>query len=200
MNIIQLRGVFMDKRQRIIDSAIKLYLRQGIEKTTITDIVKDAGIGQGTYYLYFSSKLSVMPAIAEYMVNNVLGRLESEVRDRSFKRNVETMVSVFFDNTEEYKELTKLVYTGFTQTEEVGRWETIYAPLYEWVQTLIDRARSDGEISPRTSSFFASRIMIGAMESAAEQVYVFDDPKQSFIDEYRSALVDHILTSLNYGK
>src|SRR5699024_8770436 len=118
MNIIQLRWAIIDNRRVLIDPAIKLYLRQSIEKTTITDIVKDAGIGQGTYYLYFSSKLSVMPAIAEYMANNVLRRLESEVRDRSFKRNVETMVSLFFDNTEEYKELTKLVYTGFTQTED----------------------------------------------------------------------------------
>ncbi|WP_017549453.1 TetR family transcriptional regulator [Salinicoccus carnicancri] len=188
----------MDKRQRIIDSAIKLYLRQGIEKTTITDIVKDAGIGQGTYYLYFSSKLSVMPAIAEDMVNKVLSRLENEVREHSFEKNVEAMVSVFFDNTAEYKELTKLVYTGFTQTEEIGRWETIYAPLYEWVQRLLEHAHAEGEIKPVTNTFFTARIVTGAMESAAEQVYLFDDPEQSFIDEYRSALVYYILTSLNY--
>ncbi len=47
---------------------LKCFRKKGVEKTKISDIVKLAGIAQGTFYLYFPSKLSVMPAIAEVMV------------------------------------------------------------------------------------------------------------------------------------
>ena len=47
----------MDKRERIIQSAIKLFQEKGIDKTTISDIVRNANIAQGTFYIYFPSKL-----------------------------------------------------------------------------------------------------------------------------------------------
>lgn len=49
-----------------------MFQEKGVEKTKISDIVKLAGIAQGTFYLYFPSKLSVMPAIAEVMVEKMI--------------------------------------------------------------------------------------------------------------------------------
>ena len=41
----------MDKRAAIIDAAIAVFAEKGVEKATVSDIVKRAGIAQGTYYL-----------------------------------------------------------------------------------------------------------------------------------------------------
>lgn len=68
----------IDKKERIIQSAIDVFSEKGIEKATISEIVKKAGIAQGTFYLYFSSKLAVMPAIAEVMVNKILEGLNKK--------------------------------------------------------------------------------------------------------------------------
>ena len=54
--------------------------RKRASKTKISDIVKLAGIAQGTFYLYFPSKLSVMPAIAEVMVEKMILAVKEKVQ------------------------------------------------------------------------------------------------------------------------
>ena len=54
--------------------------RKRASKTKISDILKLAGIAQGTFYLYFPSKLSVMPAIAEVMVEKMILAVKEKVQ------------------------------------------------------------------------------------------------------------------------
>lgn len=133
----------IDKKERIIQSAIDVFSEKGIEKATISEIVKKAGIAQGTFYLYFSSKLAVMPAIAEVMVNKILEGLNKKVSGGPIQQQINDIIHVIFDLTETYKELTKLLYTGLTQTQYVGNWEIIYAPLYEWIEELLRNGMKD---------------------------------------------------------
>ncbi|MCR8682296.1 TetR/AcrR family transcriptional regulator, partial [Enterococcus faecium] len=71
-------GDDMSKREKIMLAAIDAFKEKGIEKTTISDIVKAAGVAQGTFYLYFPSKLSVMPAIAEHLIAQMVPAIEKE--------------------------------------------------------------------------------------------------------------------------
>ena len=57
----------MDKKQLIIEAAIKVFARDGLEKGKIADIAKEAGIGKGTVYEYFRSKDEIFQAIEYYM-------------------------------------------------------------------------------------------------------------------------------------
>ena len=57
----------MDKKQLIIEAAIKVFARDGLEKGKIADIAKEAGIGKGTVYEYFRSKEEIFKAIEYYM-------------------------------------------------------------------------------------------------------------------------------------
>ena len=43
-------------RKCILDSAIKLFSKKGYEQTSIEELAKEAGIGKGTVYSYFSNK------------------------------------------------------------------------------------------------------------------------------------------------
>ena len=44
------------KMDALFQSAYDLFLNQGIEKTSISDIAKKAGVAKGTFYLYFADK------------------------------------------------------------------------------------------------------------------------------------------------
>ena len=43
----------------LFQSAYDLFLNQGIEKTSISDIAKKAGVAKGTFYLYFADKYEI---------------------------------------------------------------------------------------------------------------------------------------------
>ncbi len=45
-----------DKRERIIDAAIKLFTRLGYHQTKLDEVARQAEIAKGTLYLYFRSK------------------------------------------------------------------------------------------------------------------------------------------------
>ena len=45
-----------ERKQEILETAIKLFSVNGFEKTSISDIAKEIGIAQGLCYRYFPSK------------------------------------------------------------------------------------------------------------------------------------------------
>lgn len=47
------------KRDSLLDTAYQLFMTQGINKTSISDIVKQAGVAKGTFYLYFKDKYDI---------------------------------------------------------------------------------------------------------------------------------------------
>ena len=42
-----------EKINKLFDSAYNLFTKNGLKDTSIQNIVDDAGVGKGTFYLYF---------------------------------------------------------------------------------------------------------------------------------------------------
>jgi len=55
-----------DTRELIVDSAYACFRKQGLQKTTIVDIAKLAGVSRSTIYEYFSDKGAILEACAEH--------------------------------------------------------------------------------------------------------------------------------------
>src|SRR5580698_3215212 len=53
------------RRQEILAAALRCFARNGFHSTTITDIVRESGVSQGTFYLYFQTKDDVIAALAD---------------------------------------------------------------------------------------------------------------------------------------
>src|SRR5882672_3664681 len=72
-----------DKRGRILDAAQSLFLRYGVKRTALDDVVREAGIAKGTLYLYFDSKEALFAAIAERLCAEMLGNAEEAIASSS---------------------------------------------------------------------------------------------------------------------
>lgn len=169
----------MSKEDKIIQAAIDVFREKGVEKTKVSDIVKKAGIAQGTFYLYFPSRLSVMPAIAKVMVDKIIAAIEQGVpANESFEIQLERVVDIVFSLTEEYRDVYALIYAGITQTEHLKEWESIYAPYYEWIHGFLAKAQQQGMIRDSINTAYSAKFFIGLVESAAEQIYLYDDSKE----------------------
>lgn len=47
------------KKEALLNTAFDLFTTKGIHKTSISDIVNQAGVAKGTFYLYFSDKFDI---------------------------------------------------------------------------------------------------------------------------------------------
>lgn len=52
-----------ERRSELLNAARELFLEQGYEQTTMSDIARRANVAQGTSYIYFSSKQEMLLAI-----------------------------------------------------------------------------------------------------------------------------------------
>ena len=66
-----------DKRQEILDAAIKLFSERGFEKTTVDEIAARANVGKGTIYLYFENKEQIFFAVIKEGMTEINRRFEA---------------------------------------------------------------------------------------------------------------------------
>jgi len=183
----------MSKEEKIIQAAIEVFREKGFEKTKVSDIVKAAGIAQGTFYLYFPSRLSVMPAIAKVMVEKIIAAIKEGISiQEPFAKQLEKVVDIVFSLTEDYRDVFALIYAGITQTEHMKEWENIYAPYYEWMNDFLYKGQQQGIIRPSLNTTRSSKLIIGLVESAAEQIYLYDDSKEEAIRLQKLELLDFL--------
>jgi len=183
----------MSKEEKIIQAAIEVFREKGFEKTKVSDIVKAAGIAQGTFYLYFPSRLSVMPAIAKVMVEKIIAAIKEGISiQEPFAKQLEKVVDIVFSLTEDYRDVFALIYAGITQTEHMKEWENIYAPYYEWMNDFLYKAQQQGIIRPSLNTTRSSKLIIGLVESAAEQIYLYDDSEEESIRLQKLELLDFL--------
>lgn len=57
--------VVVDRREQIIDAAMRVFSQQGFTRTTNKDIAREAGITPGLIYYYFESKEKLLETIIE---------------------------------------------------------------------------------------------------------------------------------------
>ncbi|MFJ6267863.1 TetR family transcriptional regulator [Lysinibacillus xylanilyticus] len=188
----------MSKEEKIIQAAIEVFREKGIEKTKVSDIVKAAGIAQGTFYLYFPSRLSVMPAIAKVMVDKIIAAINDGIsKQEPFAKQLEKVVDIVFSLTEEYRDVFALIYAGITQTEHMKEWENIYAPYYEWMNHFLYEAQQQGTIRASLDTTRSSKLIIGLVESAAEQIYLYVDSEEETIRHQKLELLDFLHHALD---
>ena len=185
----------------IIQSAIDLFQENGIERTTVSHIVKRANIAQGTFYLYFPSKLSLMPAIAEEMVKVLVERMNEGIKDApTIIEQMEGIIDSVFTINEQYSEVLAMIYSGLASTEHLKEWETVYAPCYELISNLLVQAQKREEIKLSASPHRTAKLIIGLVESAAEQVYLYNHREEQESEHQKKAVTQFLFDALQIKK
>src|SRR5437588_12373184 len=64
-----------DRRQEILDAAVKVFKDKGVSKSTVADIAEAAGVAKGTVYLYFGSKEHLLAALRDRHVDELLAHV-----------------------------------------------------------------------------------------------------------------------------
>ena len=57
-----------ERRKELIDTAERLFIAQGFDQTSISDITKEVNLSQGAFYYYFDSKEDVLVAAMEKQI------------------------------------------------------------------------------------------------------------------------------------
>ncbi|MFN0224788.1 TetR/AcrR family transcriptional regulator [Paenibacillus caseinilyticus] len=67
---------------KLLEAALVLFTEKGYHETKVSDIVKRAGVAQGTFYLYFQSKETIFTSIIENTNAAILEQVETIFADQ----------------------------------------------------------------------------------------------------------------------
>lgn len=73
------RSVIPDKREAILRAAIKVFARNGYFNSKVSDIASEAGIADGTVYLYFKSKEEILHSIFDRAMEEFIDEGKREI-------------------------------------------------------------------------------------------------------------------------
>jgi TetR/AcrR family transcriptional regulator, fatty acid metabolism regulator protein len=70
-----------DKREAILRSAIKVFAQKGYFSSKVADVASEAGIADGTVYLYFKSKDEILHSIFDRAMEEFIGEGKRELEN-----------------------------------------------------------------------------------------------------------------------
>lgn len=62
----------INKKEKIMQAALKIFEKKGAEKTSVRDIMTEANLGLGTFYLYYSDKNDLKEKMVLNLATNII--------------------------------------------------------------------------------------------------------------------------------
>ena len=75
-----------EKERKLLNTALHLFTEKGIKKTSIQDIVHEAGIAKGTFYLYFKDKYELQDVLLAKTSHELFSKACKEATQQQFDR------------------------------------------------------------------------------------------------------------------
>ena len=157
-----------ERRAQLVAAATEAFARQGVAATSVADIVRAAGVAQGTFYLYFTSKddviLAVVAGVAETMLTSLQGRLDTaempaKDRLRAFGRLLADLA-----RDGELSDVTDFIHRAENRTLHDRFAEHLLPRLLPLMEQLVADGVTDGSFrvpDPRAAAWF----VLGGLQS-----------------------------------
>lgn len=132
-------------RRRILAAAEKVFGEMGYFPANVTDIVREAGVAQGTFYVHFASKKDAFIAVLDALNQEFRSRTKREsVRGKNFLESEMLGLQELFQLTIEHHALFRMVREA--DTVEPALHRKYYESFVAGYMRRIKAAIANGEI------------------------------------------------------
>jgi len=157
------------RREQILSAARDVFKEKGYETATISEVVRRAGVAQGTFYLYFDSKKSVVIELARQPMAEMAQKLMTVLNgSEPFEQILRNFVRLGFEVGAENPDLCRLMHMGSENTEAVKELEA-HSEVSQQAIGMFERFRASGQmvdLDAVIASEMFRIIMTGAMQLA----------------------------------
>jgi AcrR family transcriptional regulator len=103
-------------REQILAAARRVFARHGVEKTAVTDIVREARVGRATFYKSFEGKEDVFHAVLEGELREMLAEVRAAVdRATDTRGRLKAAVSTHMFLIREHVNLYRVTVDAFAE-------------------------------------------------------------------------------------
>jgi AcrR family transcriptional regulator len=154
-----------DKRQLILDAAVRVFARKGYHTSRVGDIAEEAGVAHGLLYHYFDSKDELLETIFRNTWALMLDTISGvEALDEPARETLRKVAAIVLRAWRDTPDIVRVLVREVTRSphlqQEIGETEQAFAAL----ERIIRKGQESGEFRDDVDPRFASFIFYGALE------------------------------------
>ncbi|MBJ8105463.1 MULTISPECIES: TetR/AcrR family transcriptional regulator [Bacillus cereus group] len=151
----------LETKRKLVHSGYTIFIRNGFQKTTITQIIKHAETGYGTAYVYFKNKDALLVVLMEDVMNRFYN-----IADRSFSPQtkldacdmIQSQVRAFLQLAEEERDILQVVEEAIGLSREISqKWDEIRERFIKSIMQDITYSQESGLAQPELNKEIVAR-------------------------------------------
>jgi TetR/AcrR family transcriptional regulator, fatty acid metabolism regulator protein len=158
-----------DKRERILDAAERIFARHGFFAARVSEIAKEAGVADGTIYLYFKSKDDLLISLFERRMSQVNARLRAAIADGTPIEKLHAFVTTYLQLISSEPTAAEVVTIELRQSSKFMKEydNPEFADFLRMLGGIIAEGQASGELDSQIPSHIAARMIFGILDELA---------------------------------
>jgi TetR/AcrR family fatty acid metabolism transcriptional regulator len=156
-----------NKYHQILEAAIKVFARQGFHQSTVAQIAREAGVADGTIYLYFKNKDDILVQFFNFKTKQVFDRFRREVdRADSSLAKLGDLVRMHLEEFQADRDMA-IVYQVETHQNsrlaeaQIKEMSQMYRDI---ISEIVEQGQQEGTIRKDLYVGLVKRFIIGAVD------------------------------------
>ncbi|MEJ2586263.1 MAG: TetR/AcrR family transcriptional regulator [Deltaproteobacteria bacterium] len=187
-----------DKYYRIIDAATRVFARKGFYHSKISEIAKEAGVADGTIYIYFDNKDDILICLFEEQMKSVLLNMKEQlsgIEDPSEK--LITFALTHLELIEKHPDTAEIIQVELRQS---GKFMKEYKnegflQYLDIIGNIVEEGQRRGLFKPEVIPWVVKRAFFGALDEVS-RYWVLSSRKEYDIRTVARQISDYFLAGI----
>jgi TetR/AcrR family transcriptional regulator, fatty acid metabolism regulator protein len=160
------RGDRSDKRERILSAAERVFARCGFFAARVSEIAKDAGVADGTIYLYFKSKDDLLISLFESRMKQVNDVLRAAIASAPPREQLTAFIRAYLQLVHDEPAAAEVLTIELRQSSKfMKEYENPqFADFLRMLGGLVSDGQQRGELDGSIPSHVFARMIFGMLD------------------------------------
>ena len=155
----------MDKRQQLLEAAVRVFARNGYHSSRVGDIAEEAGIAHGLLYHYFPSKEEVLATVFRENWSELLARFRRvEVSNEPADEKLRGIAKILLRTWRNEPALVTVMVREVARSPHLQEQVDEIREAFLVIQRVIERGQSERVFRTDVDARLASWIFYGGLE------------------------------------
>ncbi|CAK6476604.1 TetR/AcrR family transcriptional regulator [Bacillus sp. EB93] len=172
------------KYNQIIDAAVIVIAQNGYYQAQVSKIAKQAGVADGTIYLYFKNKEDILISLFHEKMGYFVEQIEEEIKGKSTaSEKLHVLIQKHFKNLSEDVNLAIVTQLELRQSNKELRLRIndVLRGYLNLIDQIIIEGKENGEFLPDLNNLLARQMIFGTIDETVT-TWVMNEQKYSLPD------------------
>ncbi len=188
----------VDKHNKIIVSATKVFAKKGFFNARISDIAKEAKVADGTIYLYFNNKFDILISVLEEEIGKIIEQIEKAIEKET---DPVKMLTIFIEKhlsaMKQNKNLAEVIHIELRQSDRLVKEyrNTSFKQYIDVISRIIRKGQERGIYRTDILPDIAKRAFFGALDEVS-RIWTTPGNVQYSVEETSEQIVALFLSGM----